>query len=170
LFTFNNVGGSASSIADVYFDDGTLLGLSAIRDKDDSILALGGLGDAGVDFTSGGASPPNLPGANNASPPFQVTAGFLADSDPPAQSNGVNPGEYLQIVFNLQAGKTFADTLNALALAGAAGGLRIGIHVQGFGSGGSESFVNAPVPEPGTALLVSLGLSGLLLRRRSSVR
>ena len=76
-FTFNNVGGSASSIADVYFADGTLLGISKIRDKDDSIVSLGGLGDPGVDFTSGGASPPNLPGGNLVSPAFIVTAGFL---------------------------------------------------------------------------------------------
>lgn len=168
-FTFNNVGASASSITDIYFADGPLLGISKLRDKDDSIAALGGYGSVGVDFTSGGASPPNLPGGNLASPPFVVTAGFLADSDPPVQPNGVNPGEYLQIVFTLKSGKTFADALNALALGGAAGGLRIGIHVQGFSSGGSESLINtvpAPIPEPGTAALLGLGLAGLAGTRR----
>jgi hypothetical protein len=164
-FTFNNVGAGASSIADVYFDDGTLLGISALRDADDSIVALGGLGSPGVDFSLG-AAPPDLPGGNTVVPPFNVTAGFLADSDAPAQPNGVNPGEFLQIVFNLQAGKTLADTLSALALAGQPGGLRIGIHVQGFGSGGSESFINNPVPEPGTFALVAAGMLGLGIARR----
>jgi hypothetical protein len=77
----------------------------------------------------------------------------------------VNPGEFLQIVFNLQAGKTLADTLTALSLAGQPGGLRIGIHVQGYGSGGSESFVNN-VPEPGTFALVAAGMLGLGIARR----
>ena len=164
-FTFNNVGANLSAITDVYFADGTLLGISALRDADDSILALGGFGSPGVDFSLG-ASPPNLPGGNLASPPFNVTAGFAADSDAPAQPNGVNPGEFLQIVFNLQAGKTLADTLAALALAGQPGGLRIGIHVQGYGSGGSESFINNPVPEPGTFALVAAGMLALGIARR----
>jgi len=168
-FTFSNAGASASSITDVYFADGPLLGISKLRDKDDSIAALGGYGAAGVDFTSGGASPPNLPGGNLVSPPFVVTAGFLADSDPPTQPNGVNPGEYLQIVFNLKSGKSLADTLDALALGGAEGGLRIGVHVQGFSSGGSESFINtvpAPIPEPGTSALLALGLAFLAATAR----
>jgi hypothetical protein len=164
-FTFQNVGAAASSITNVYFDDGTLLGISALRDADEAIAALGGLGHAGVDFSLG-ASPPDLPGGNGASPPFQVTAGFLADSDSPSQPNGVNPGEYLQIVFDLQGGQTFADTLAALALAGQAGGLRIGIHVQGYASTGSESFVNQPVPEPGTLALVASGVLALAVARR----
>jgi hypothetical protein len=164
VFKFNNIGGAAASITDVYFDDGTLLGIAALRDRDDSITDLGGYGDAGVDFSQG-ASPPNLPGGNAVN--FHVTAGFLADSDAPVQSNGVNPNEYLQIVFNLQSGKTFTDTLNALALGAGTGGLRIGIHVQAIGTGGSESFVNA-VPEPGTFALLALGLGGLATAGRRS--
>ena len=60
----------------------------------------------------------------------------------------MNPGEYLQIVFNLKSGKTYADTLNALALGGASPGLRIGIHVQGFASGGSERLHQHPGRRP----------------------
>lgn len=154
LFSFANAGPGASSITDVYFDDGTLLGIAGLIDADDN--ALGPFGDAGVDFTQG-AAPPELPGGNTIG--FVTTAGFLADSDPPAQPNGVNPLETLGVVFNLAGGGTYADILAEIA----SGELRIGIHVQGFAGGGSESLVN--VPEPGSALLIGLGLATLASRR-----
>lgn len=144
LFHFKNSGPNASSITDAYFDDGSLLGLSLITNG------------PGVSFSQD-ASPPNLPGGNNVSPPFQVTAGFLADSNPPAQPNGVNPGEWLKITFDLQSGRNFADVITELT----DGSLRIGIHVQGFASGGSESFVNSPVPLPAAVWLFGSGLLGL---------
>jgi len=134
-FTFTNTGTAAMSITDVYFEDGTLLGIASITDG------------TGVDFEQN-ASPGDLPGGNNATPPFSATAGFTADSEPPTQPNGVNPGETLTIVFDLQAGLDCDDVLSALNLGGADGGLRIGIHVQGFAGGGSESFVNGPPPSP----------------------
>ena len=154
LFTFNNVGLDASSIADVYFDDGTLLGIASIDNS-----------DPGVAFTQG-ASPGNLPSGNNATPPFVATAGFTADSDAPAQPNGVNPGESLGITFDLQSGGNFADVLAELAN----GDLRIGIHVQGYATGGSESFVNNPVPVPAAVWLFGSGLLGLvgIARRKRS--
>jgi hypothetical protein len=46
----------------------------------------------------------------------------------------------------------------------ASGELRIGVHVQGFASGGSESLVN--VPEPGTGVLLGLSLIGVIGQRR----
>ncbi len=162
LFTFYNIGADASSIADVHFDDGTLLGISRV------------INGAGVSFTSP-ANPGNLPGANNITPAFQTTAGFSADSDAPVQLNGVNPGETVGILFNLQAGKSFADVLSAIGLAGNPGGLRIGLHVQGFAGGGSESFVNTvgqvmlPVPEASQwmMLLAGMGLIAARTLRRS---
>jgi hypothetical protein len=89
---------------------------------------------------SQGASPPDLPGGEDCVPDFDVTAGFSADSDPPAQPNGVNPTEWLDITFDLQSGQTFDDVVAQLN----SGALRIGIHVQGFANGGSESFINDP--------------------------
>lgn len=163
LFTFRNrAGGTHSSVTDVHFDDGTLLGIARVIDS------------PGVAFSEG-ASPPNLPGGNNISPPFRTTQGFLADSDPPVSGNGVNPGEWLGILFDLQPNNTYSSVLNALSLAGAPGGLRIGAHVQAFSAygGANASFVNTPIPVtavplPAAAWLFGGGLVGLLtgLRRR----
>jgi hypothetical protein len=144
-FQLANAGPARSSITDVYFQNGPLRTLSVILDTAGS-----------VEFSQF-ASPPELPGGHALSPPFVTSRGFSADSDGPVQAMGVNPGESLGILFPLQAGKGFADVLSALGDQS----LRIGIHVQGFASGGSESFVNlAPrlgtVPEPG-------GLGGLAL-------
>jgi len=150
-FTFANAGPLAMSITDVYFDDGSLLGIASIVEG------------PGVAYSQN-ATPPNLPGGNTANPPFQVTAGFSADSDPPAQPNGVNPGEFLVITFNLINGQTFNDVITELDTADE---LRIGIHVQGFSDGGSESFIN--VPAPGSMGLLALAV-GVAARRRRSVR
>jgi|OpeIllAssembly_1097287.scaffolds.fasta_scaffold103906_2 hypothetical protein len=156
-FTFYNAsGGIASSITDIYFDDGTLLGIASITN--------GG----GVNFASP-AVPSNLPGGNLASPPFVTTTGLSADSTAPITANGVNPGESVTITFNLINGKTFADTEAALAN----GSLRIGLHVQSIGTvGGSDSYINGgdgiSLSEPGTMILLGLGLLGLgiVVRKR----
>ena len=145
LFQFYNTGPGASGIADVYFDDGTLLSIAKINIS------------AGVSF-SPGATPPNLPGAVNAAPGFVTTAGFSADSDAPVAKNAVNPGETLGILFNLQSGKSFADVVNAFSLGGAHGGLRIGLHVQSFANGGSESFITSAVPEVSKLLMMLVGI------------
>jgi hypothetical protein len=124
-FYFTNTGPKASSITGVYFDDGELLGIADI------------INGPGVKFSQG-AAPPDLPGGQDCDPPFNVTAGFLADSDPPVEPNGVGPGEWLIIIFDLKPGKTYSDIIADLGT----GALRIGIHVQGFDGGGSESFIN----------------------------
>lgn len=162
-FIFRNNGPLASSITDVYFDDGTLLGIVQIVDS-------GG----GVSFSQG-ASPDNLPGGNAVG--FDTTAGFSADSDPPVQPNGVNPGEWLRIRFALQWGVDYQDTLDAIQLGleqgGVHGSLRFGLHVQGLAGGESDSFINGtpisavPLPTAG-----AMGLAGLALvagrRRRAN--
>jgi hypothetical protein len=161
VFRFQNAGPAASSITDVYFDDGTLLGISALQ------------GSSGVSFSQG-ASPPNLPGGGTLSPPFETTQGFLADSNTPVAVNGVNPGEWLDVRFNLINGQNYSDTVGALD----SGLLRIGMHVQAIGNGYSDSFVNGPpdgpapsvVPVPPTLQLAGMalltGLAGFGWRRR----
>ena len=132
LFTFFNDGPIASSITDIYFDDGTPGALFRIATLNEM---------SGVDFEVG-ANPGNLPGANQADPDFEVSSALLAaDSEPKVQPNGINPGETLGVLVNLLNGATFQTIKQSLA-----GGdpLRVGIHVQGFGDGSSASYVSRP--------------------------
>jgi hypothetical protein len=93
-----------------------------------------------------------------------VTKGFLADSESPVQPMGVNPGETLGVIFDLQPALTYDGVIAAMELSLANpgfdmdGGLRIGIKAQGFEGGGSEAFVNGPgsLPEPASVAVWTL--------------
>ena len=115
-----------------------------------------------------GASPANLPGGNTLINPFVTTAGFSANSAPPILANGVNTAsEWVNIRFNLIAGQTFADVIAAL---NSGVDLRIGIHVQGQGTGQSNSYVTL-IPLPTGLWAGAAGFAGLAgmawLRNRS---
>lgn len=158
-FTFKNQGPAASSISEIYFQGGPFTGSISLVDKDQGT---GGL--TGVDFTAGSATPPNLPGANLANPPFVVTAGFLADADSPPSKNGINPGEWLGMIFTLQNGAS----LNQVVQQFQTGQLRIGMHAIAFANGGSESFINMPlsVPVPAALWLLASGCFAMLAAGR----
>ncbi len=132
MFVIKNVGTTNFFIDGVYFDDGVLLDIAGLYDKDDGS---GGL--TGVDFSED-ASPPNLPSPNCVIPSFGTLKLFSADADPPGPQNGISPGEYLGVVFSLVGSSTASEVLDGLAN----GVIRIGIKAQGFPGGGSESFVS----------------------------
>jgi hypothetical protein len=159
-FKFTNSGPDPSSITAIYFDDGPA-GTGTLTS-----LASYAYSGAGISFATG-AAPSDLPAGNTLSPAFTTTAGLSAGSTVPPPQNGVNPGEWLTIYANLANTSTYDDVLDALNN----GALRIGLHVQAFANGGSESFVNTPnpvVPVPSSVLLAAIGFGAVrLLSRRS---
>jgi hypothetical protein len=146
-FKFENLGPLASSITGIYFHD--------MNGDIDPPLVIDSQ-SAGVSFSLG-ATPPDLPGGNNADPPFVTTTGLLADSDPPVASNGINPGEWLLILAT-----AFTD-FNSIIAALISGDLRIGLHVQALSDGASETYITnpTPIPLPAGLLLLLSGLAGV---------
>lgn len=160
---FNNVG-TASTIAQIYFDSGAL-GALVITDSDGS----------GTDVEySPEASPPDLPGGNNADPDFVATVASNASADAPAAHNGVNAaGEWVTLRFGLGSFASGESVQTALGN----GDLRIGLHVIAIGgdNGGSDVYINqrgggtpTGAPDGGTTIaLLGIAMFGAdLLRRR----
>jgi len=128
LFKFSNVGPNASSITQIYFDD---------LDSNPFLKSIVSITDSG----SGVAfevpkNIGNLPGGNNFDEDFSIEP----SSDGGTAPNGVNPGEWVSVLFNLNPGKTLSDVFSAMT----SSALRVGFHVQAFANGGSEAFMNKP--------------------------
>ena len=176
LFTFLNTGSIASSITDIYFQDGTLLGMANIVNQPDPNST------GYLTYFTGGAAPGSLPGGNSIVPAFNPVVGvnfFSLDSDSPVQPKGINPGERLGVLFNLLPGMNFDSVKQALVTpppsTSANPSLRIGIHVQGMPGGLSASYINekptspSAVPLPATVWggLALMGLVGAKRLRRA---
>ena len=146
-FTFYNGSSIDSSIARIYFDDGSLLGIDEIENG------------PGTDFGKVFPGPGNLPGGENIG--FYADKEFSIGADNPPPSKGVNPpDEWVRITFGLNGG-SFNDVIDELNT----GVLRIGIHIIALPDGSSES----AVPEPATIGLLGLGGCLALLRKRRRV-
>jgi hypothetical protein len=179
-FKFTNQVGFQSSVTDIYFQDGPLLGARMVLAE-----------STGVNYSDIGVKPANLPGWNTLSPIFKTTAGFSADASTP--NTGLNSaGDWVTFRFTMINHHTYDEVLAALAngfnspgdvwdangidKAGGLLGLRVGIHVSAIGpSSKSDSFLNgaqiAAVPEPATLTIWGIGaglalLGGARLRRK----
>jgi hypothetical protein len=147
LFHLENAGPETATVASIYFDDsnGHLDGIAEL------------IGSVGVTF-----SPKKLPGGNGN--PLRFDTDFRAAAKSSPSKNGVGAGEWLDILFDLNSGSSFADVIADLTSGDMIDAdLRVGVHVIGYTSEGSESFV--ATPEPRTAVLVALGLVGLGVAR-----
>jgi hypothetical protein len=171
LFKFSNVGAATSSITQIYFDNGA--SLKTIKTPVNS--------GAGVSFSTATGNL-NLPGGNSLTSKFVSDFGIKANvpvSQKGVNNTGAGGDEWVSVLFDLGPNKTLKSVMDEMAN----GSLRIGMHVQAFGNGGSEAFVNkltpevkrppvvTKVPEPTTiAALSTIAISVAIKRRRDAMK
>jgi len=175
-FTFNNNSTATSSITDIYFD--SRRGDSALNFNYVSIIE-----GPGVNFSKN-ARPKSLPSGSELDPIFDKTPEYSADSDSPVSHNGINPNEWLMLIFTLDYNKTINDIIFEIANGGSSylQSLRIGLHIQSLPwdscydndyddyqsscycpdppvCDDSTSAINCtePIPEPATIAMLMIG-------------
>jgi hypothetical protein len=150
-FTFYNGSSLQSSMARIFFDDGSLLGVDEVINSDD------------YTFFKKVPAPQPLPGWDILVPPFEADREYSIGTPNPPPWKGVNDGdianEWVTIRFNLINGGTLDDVINELY----SDVLRIGVYIIDLPEGYTESAVT---PEPATVALLGLGTLFVLRRKR----
>ncbi len=151
-FQLSNAAGMASSVKNVFVDDASGI-LASVN---------GFTATTGVAFGIGTNG--SLPGGNSIATVFIENHPLGVAANNPAPSNGVNPGEMLDWTYTIANGYTIADVEAALD----SGLLRFGVHVIGWGDGGSEAFVTQGnmIPSPLAGMMGAVGLGAIGARRR----
>lgn len=168
LLTFNNAVGTASEVAEIYFDDG-----GGLLDFGTTTI-INSLGGTNTSFQSTMVAPPNLPAGNSIPSsfggPFAKPPSFAADSDVQGQPPNDGLDETTDIVGFLVEFSPGQD-LDALVAAILDSTFRVGIHVRSIDGGPSDSFINGPedgvtppsqVPIPAAIWMFGAAILGLV--------
>jgi len=172
-FLFENLPdpGLPSAIANIYFEDGTLVFPQADLDP-----------GSGVEFEQNG-SPADPPGIN----PWGSSHEFRISLEQNT-ADAIQPGEWLRVIFDLQENPGggyygFADVIAAIenGFAKTLGvghnpalpSLRIAFHVRALANGQSDSYLLSVIPLPAPFGLALAGLAGVVIisrrKRKASV-
>lgn len=150
---FKNDGLEDSVVTRIYFDFTPELNLNLVSINDGN----------GVAFKATPVNPKNLPAGRGMESLFVSDLGVASYN--PSPKNGINPNDNLELIMSYDESY---DILGALGNED----LRVGLHVQSFEGGHSESFVNV-IPEPSTLPLFCLGslaLRWLRIKRSRRVK
>lgn len=135
MFVVSNLGSCTSSISDIYFDGSHSIRISVQIIADEAARK----GDSCIHPDSGFRET-CLPDALHDSNTYQCTRRLPAGSNTGSACDGIGFGETLGIVFDLQAGVTMCDIVNALHNET----FNIGIKVQDDLPGDGRILINDP--------------------------